>query len=413
IYNTVMFFIERGAQIAALGEAVFSSIGSIAAGNIGAAANYVEQTMGRTLPVVISFLARLMGLGGISEQIKSLIKKVQGKVEDAVSRVVDFVVEKGKSLLGGGGGTNSAQIDPNPDQKVQEGLRAIDTEDRRHRQDGKITKENAQKVASNVKNNYSVFNSITVIDGVKNWNYDYVIARSKITGGEKAEGNQDEDINRAKTAFGKDTFSTQQLMALLGGGLRTAQRKVKKWTENPEVYGCYLVPGTRDQYTFDRDKVLSSNPQEGKHPSMYVDSDTWEILPKYRKDMRDRFYKKRFRDDMRAEVLRQAYAGTDKNGTPLYRCYNTDYTQLQGPNHKELSPYGGQGGAQIDHIGDVVDHWKDKEGNNMTQEQRNDWYDNPDNLRILCESCNKAKKGKSQGRFIFKVGLNFRGPNEE
>ncbi len=108
IYNTIMFFIERGSQIAALGEAVFSSIGSIAAGNVGAAANYVEQTMGRTLPVVISFLARLIGLGGISEQIKGLIKRVQGKVEDAVSKVVEFIVERGKSLLAGGGGKNKA-----------------------------------------------------------------------------------------------------------------------------------------------------------------------------------------------------------------------------------------------------------------------------------------------------------------
>ena len=106
IYNSVMFFIERGAQIAALGEAVFSSIGNIAAGNIGAAANYVELSMGRTLPVVISFLARLIGLGGVSGQILGAIKRVQGKVEDAIGKVVDFVVEKSKSLLGKGEGQN-------------------------------------------------------------------------------------------------------------------------------------------------------------------------------------------------------------------------------------------------------------------------------------------------------------------
>ena len=118
IYNTVMFFIERGAQIAALGEAVFSSIGSIAAGNVAGAANYVEQTMGRTLPVVISFLARLMGLGGISEEILGLIKRVQGKVEDAIGKVVEFIVERGKSLLGGGGGQNGQQVAP--DDRTQE-----------------------------------------------------------------------------------------------------------------------------------------------------------------------------------------------------------------------------------------------------------------------------------------------------
>jgi hypothetical protein len=102
IYNTIMFFIERGSQIAAVGEAVFSSIGTIAAGNIAGAATYVEQTMGRTLPVVISFLARLIGLGGISEQIKAVIKKIQSPIETAMTKVANFVVEKGKSLLGKG-----------------------------------------------------------------------------------------------------------------------------------------------------------------------------------------------------------------------------------------------------------------------------------------------------------------------
>jgi hypothetical protein len=102
IYNTIMFFIERGSQIAALGEAVFSSIGSIAAGNIAGAATYVEQTMGRTLPVMISFLARLIGLGGISEHIKNVIKKIQDPIETAMTKVANFVVEKGKNLLGRG-----------------------------------------------------------------------------------------------------------------------------------------------------------------------------------------------------------------------------------------------------------------------------------------------------------------------
>ena len=109
IYNTVMFFIERGKQIAALGEAVFSSIGSIAGGNIKAAANYVEQTMGRTLPVVISFLARLIGLGGISEQIKTVIKKIQAPIGNAMEKVANFIVEKGKSFLGKGKGQEEQQ----------------------------------------------------------------------------------------------------------------------------------------------------------------------------------------------------------------------------------------------------------------------------------------------------------------
>jgi hypothetical protein len=151
IYNTIMFFIERGSQIAALGEAVFSSIGTIAVGNIAGAATYVEQTMGRTLPVVISFLARLIGLGGISEQIKNVIKKIQDPIETAMNKVANFIVENGKSLLGKGKGTNTADADPEHDRKVKEGLAAIDTADRQHRQEGKIKKQDAQEVASVVR----------------------------------------------------------------------------------------------------------------------------------------------------------------------------------------------------------------------------------------------------------------------
>ncbi|HBE21462.1 MAG TPA: hypothetical protein DDW51_28685, partial [Cyanobacteria bacterium UBA11367] len=102
IYNTVMFFIERGSQIAALAEAVFNSIGNIAAGNVAGAANYVEQTMGRSLPVMISFLARLIGLGGVSEHIKNVIKKIQTPIENAMNKLANFILEKAKSLLGKG-----------------------------------------------------------------------------------------------------------------------------------------------------------------------------------------------------------------------------------------------------------------------------------------------------------------------
>jgi hypothetical protein len=123
IYNTVMFFIERGSQIAALAEAVFNSIGSIAAGNVAGAANYVEQTIGRSLPVMISFLARLIGLGGVSEHIKNVIKKIQTPIENAMNKLAIFIVEKGKSLVGkGNNGNNDGKPDERTPQQKQASL---------------------------------------------------------------------------------------------------------------------------------------------------------------------------------------------------------------------------------------------------------------------------------------------------
>ncbi|MGV0025308.1 eCIS core domain-containing protein [Phormidesmis priestleyi] len=105
IYNTVVFFIERAQQIGALVEAVFSSIATIASGNIAAAATYVEQTMARTIPVVISFLARLIGLGGISDQIRNVVRRIQAPIERAIERIADWIVGQVRNLLGRGSGT--------------------------------------------------------------------------------------------------------------------------------------------------------------------------------------------------------------------------------------------------------------------------------------------------------------------
>ena len=48
----------------------------------------IEQAMARTIPLIISFLARLLGLGGISEKIKSIITKIQARVDAAVDKVI-------------------------------------------------------------------------------------------------------------------------------------------------------------------------------------------------------------------------------------------------------------------------------------------------------------------------------------
>ncbi len=107
VYNTVMFFVERAQQIAALANSVFESIGRIASGNIGGAIAYVEQAMARSLPVIISFMARLLGLGNVAGQIRNIIGRVQGAVERAIERLVGWITTRARSLLGRGGGTGS------------------------------------------------------------------------------------------------------------------------------------------------------------------------------------------------------------------------------------------------------------------------------------------------------------------
>jgi len=100
IYNTVQFFIERLRQIAQVAAAVIDSLAAIASGAIAAAANRVEQTMAGLLTLVISFLARLVGLGRVSDAVTSIINRIRAPIDRALDRVVDWIVRMGRRVMG-------------------------------------------------------------------------------------------------------------------------------------------------------------------------------------------------------------------------------------------------------------------------------------------------------------------------
>jgi hypothetical protein len=103
IYNIVMFVVEKAAQIMAFVESVINSVHAIATGAIGGAVKWIERALANTIPIVIGFLARLIGLGGISKKIHEFIMKVQSKVDQAIDKVIKAIVDKVKKLFGKGG----------------------------------------------------------------------------------------------------------------------------------------------------------------------------------------------------------------------------------------------------------------------------------------------------------------------
>lgn len=96
IYNIVKFFIDNAQRIADLIHAILDSIVAIASGSIDQAIKGVENALAKSLPVVISFLASLLGLGGISQKIQGIIQKLRKPMEKAV----DWVIDKGKKAFG-------------------------------------------------------------------------------------------------------------------------------------------------------------------------------------------------------------------------------------------------------------------------------------------------------------------------
>ena len=61
---------------------------------------WIEKSLAAAIPVVIGFLARLLGLSGITEKITGFIKKVQAKVDAAIGKVIGKIVGVVKKLFG-------------------------------------------------------------------------------------------------------------------------------------------------------------------------------------------------------------------------------------------------------------------------------------------------------------------------
>ena len=114
IYDVVMFFVERGSQIREFVETVIDAAGDIARGGAGGVPEKIEGVLAKLLPLAISFLANLLGLGGVGDKVRSIIDKVRSPIKKAMDKVIDVVVrmtapiwkpakklfEKGKKLYG-------------------------------------------------------------------------------------------------------------------------------------------------------------------------------------------------------------------------------------------------------------------------------------------------------------------------
>jgi hypothetical protein len=103
LFDFVMFLIERFGQIKDFVVSVYDSIVAIASGNLGPAKKAVENSLARILPVAISLLASLAGLGGIGKTVQKIIKKVSDPVQKMLDKIIDAVIKFVKKLLSRGG----------------------------------------------------------------------------------------------------------------------------------------------------------------------------------------------------------------------------------------------------------------------------------------------------------------------
>src|SRR6185312_15132701 len=96
IYDIVMFFVDNAERIAKFVNTVLDSVADVVRGNISAVVGKIEDVLGQMVPILIGFLADLIGLGGIGEKIHSIIQTLQ----KPVNKALDFIIATGLKLAG-------------------------------------------------------------------------------------------------------------------------------------------------------------------------------------------------------------------------------------------------------------------------------------------------------------------------
>lgn len=200
IIRIVMWFVDNGSQLLELVNSVIDSITAIASGNVSGAAQFIENSLAKAVPMVISFLADLLGLGGVAKKVQDIITKIRAPIDKAIQWVVGKAVAMGKKLfkkLGfgkkkGEKGKDESEADKN-DPAVKAGLTALHTEEQGLAGDGGVSYEDAVKIAKDTKQQHSIFKSIVVIDGGGKWNYDYTIRRM-VEEGQKSKKDEEGHI---------------------------------------------------------------------------------------------------------------------------------------------------------------------------------------------------------------------------
>jgi dolichol kinase len=128
-YDTIMFFVQRLSQIGQVAAAFIDSIAAIAAGNITAAANRVEQTLARTLTLVISFLAQIARVGDVGRAILNIVNRVRAQIDRALDRVVGWILAGAKRLFatasGKGKPSSAGEIQKRLDDAIATAKRAL------------------------------------------------------------------------------------------------------------------------------------------------------------------------------------------------------------------------------------------------------------------------------------------------
>ncbi|RNL91729.1 DUF4157 domain-containing protein [Sinomicrobium pectinilyticum] len=169
VFNAIASFIEKLREILGIINSFVAGVADIARGNIQTAAGFLENALADGIPIAISFLAKQLGLGDISEKIEEMIENARGMINEGIDWLIDRAMAAGTAFLNmlGMGGENTPGEDPRNDEQKREDLNlAINQGNQILRRDD-LTYEEKEEHLDSIKTQYNLTSLEIITDSTR------------------------------------------------------------------------------------------------------------------------------------------------------------------------------------------------------------------------------------------------------
>lgn len=392
IIDIVTFVVTQGAQIAEFVNAVLDAVVAIANGGQAGVPKMVEAALAASVPLLIGFLASLLGIGSLANKVKQVFHAVARPVNRAIDKIVSFITKKGKEAWRRLRGKNREP--PNSkNQKKDDPRQKIS-----YTKDFQMAGE-AHTLYATSKGEHIV---VEMASARREWVTD--LANSALT----------EERGKPQSSRRSDLLEMLNAILKTLGDIKVREgskltRQKKKEIEDHltllhaalekigAVFGMQSLKNTTDnQYVENgqlREEYRSGEAIRATfYPAFNAASRDHRIQQK--KDLRQR--------KLDEKEIWKKYEGYDQSDS--YICPGNGV----GTKAHIAVASEDNGKQALDHVKPVGQHWND-DGHNQKQDPRDAFYNQLDNLKLICTSCN-SKKVKHDPKYIPDIGPNFVGP---
>ncbi|MFJ3709960.1 hypothetical protein [Streptomyces sp. NPDC090053] len=443
IIDIVSFIVNQGAQLVEFVNSVLDAVISIANGGSAGVPKMVEAALAASVPLLIGFLASLLGIGGLASKVKSVFHAVARPVNRAIDKIVGFIAKAGKKLWN----KSKSRLD-------SKGKKPGDTAGKQAKLDSALTESEAlltqgkprpeiTSLLPAIRRKHGLSELELIVKPRGDSQDAYVAGKINPSGRTRVFNLDPDDGEPVKLYHVKD--KREQLLLLIDASVKEAKSRTQTRPAIPKLqtirqnveavapHDLRTVPQFKDAFSLlkQQEAYLAVIGREyGFWPlhkiAAHISKDVAnnEIMQQYRGagKIRSRYYrgfttavsgtwKDRQMAALKATARSTAYLGDPTVVTytqqgrslgDLYLCKHKNH--VVDESESDFAP-------EIDHKTPVSKHWtlghNGSKGSDCDQRTRTDWYNDTSNLLPICADCNGKKGGMP---YTVRVGPNFRGP---